>query len=403
VGDGSGLTNIAVAFAASATNATNAVNAVSAIFASSATNATNAVSSSFATSATDATNAVNATNATSAVFAASATNATNAVSAVFATSATNATNAINAVSATFATSATDSTNAINAVNATSAVFATSSTDATNAINAINATSAVFATSATNATTAVNVAGGGTVNALSGVFSGIVSVDELDASIGNFVGRVSVGGALNVTGAVSGTSAIFSGDVSIGGLVHIIGKVSASNALFNGMVSVNNFDVNGTATIATATITTGTITTFTATGVSVGASVVCSVLGIGSGATAGQIFGKRLRLNGAAIADIVSLVDAASIAVNFNTAQNFAVMLTGNRTLENPTNCVAGQTGSIFIMQNVSGGKTLSFGSNWKFAAGTAPTLTTTASATDRIDYIVFTSTAIHTVATLDVR
>ena len=79
------------------------------------------------------------------------------------------------------------------------------------------------------------------------------------------------------------------------------------------------------------------------------------------------------------------------------------MLTGNRTLENPTNCVAGQTGSIFIMQNVSGGKTLSFGSNWKFATGTAPTLTTTASAVDRIDYIVFTSTAIHTVATLDVR
>ena len=37
---------------------------------------------------------------------------------------------------------------------------------------------------------------------------------------------------------------------------------------------------------------------------------------------------------------------------------------------------------------------------WDFAAGTAPVLTTTASAVDRVDYIVRTSTSIHAVATL---
>jgi len=63
--------------------------------------------------------------------------------------------------------------------------------------------------------------------------------------------------------------------------------------------------------------------------------------------------------------------------------------------------VVGQTGSIFVVQDGTGSRTLSFGTYWDFAGGTAPTLTTTASAVDRIDYIVRTSTSIHAVATLD--
>lgn len=114
--------------------------------------------------------------------------------------------------------------------------------------------------------------------------------------------------------------------------------------------------------------------------------------------------KQLEITKSARAHVVSLTDVStSIAIDFNTAQNFAIQLVGNRTFENPSNCAAGQTGSIFIEQNVSGGKTLSFGSYWKFPNGEAPTLTTTASAVDRLDYIVYTSTAIHTVMTLDVR
>jgi len=114
--------------------------------------------------------------------------------------------------------------------------------------------------------------------------------------------------------------------------------------------------------------------------------------------------KQLEITKSARAHVVSLTDVStSIAIDFNTAQNFAIQLIGNRTFENPSNCAAGQTGSIFIEQNVSGGKTLSFGSNWKFANGEAPTLTTDASAVDRLDYIVYTSTAIHAVMTLNVR
>jgi hypothetical protein len=80
-------------------------------------------------------------------------------------------------------------------------------------------------------------------------------------------------------------------------------------------------------------------------------------------------------------------------------QNFTVTLGGNRTLANPTNIVAGQTGSIFVVQDATGGRTLSFGAYFKFPAATAPTLSTGANAVDRIDYIVRTTTEIHAVFT----
>ena len=52
------------------------------------------------------------------------------------------------------------------------------------------------------------------------------------------------------------------------------------------------------------------------------------------------------------------------------------------------------------MQDGSGSRTITFGNSFDFAGGTAPTLTTTASAIDRLDYIVLDSSNIHTVATL---
>ena len=128
------------------------------------------------------------------------------------------------------------------------------------------------------------------------------------------------------------------------------------------------------------------------------SVYVSALGANTSAT----LGKRIRMDGAAVADIVSLTDGANISVDFNAGQNFAVQLAGNRTIDNPTNCVPGQTGSIFVIQDGTGSRTLSFGTNYKFPGGTAPTLSTGASACDRIDYITFTSSNVHAVATLNV-
>ena len=98
-------------------------------------------------------------------------------------------------------------------------------------------------------------------------------------------------------------------------------------------------------------------------------------------------------------EITTLTDAATIAVDFADSNNFSVTLGGGRTLGNPTNQVAGQSGSLFVVQDGTGSRTLAYSSDWEFAGGTAPTLSTAASAVDRIDYIVRASGNIHAVFT----
>ena len=92
--------------------------------------------------------------------------------------------------------------------------------------------------------------------------------------------------------------------------------------------------------------------------------------------------------------VSALTDGATITPDFAVANNFSVTLGGNRTLANPTNLTAGQAGTIVITQDGTGSRTLAYGSYWKFAAGTAPTLTTTASAVDVLAYYVESSTRI---------
>ena len=92
--------------------------------------------------------------------------------------------------------------------------------------------------------------------------------------------------------------------------------------------------------------------------------------------------------------VSALTDGATITPDFAVANNFSVTLGGNRTLANPTNLTAGQSGIITITQDGTGSCTLAYGSYWKFAGGTAPTLTTTASAVDVLAYYVESTTRI---------
>jgi len=99
--------------------------------------------------------------------------------------------------------------------------------------------------------------------------------------------------------------------------------------------------------------------------------------------------------------ITALTSAATITIDLDNANFYSVTLDTNATFANPSNVTVGQAGSIFITQDGTGSRTASWGSQWKFAGGTAPTLTTTAAAVDRIDYVVKSATEIHAVATLN--
>jgi len=111
----------------------------------------------------------------------------------------------------------------------------------------------------------------------------------------------------------------------------------------------------------------------------------------------------LQVTGQAYGTVVTAADGATITPNFANGNMFSVTIAGNRTLANPTNAQPGQVGSIFVKQDGSGSRTLSFGVNWHFPGASAPTLTTTANAVDRIDYVVYAANAVHAIATLDNR
>jgi len=101
------------------------------------------------------------------------------------------------------------------------------------------------------------------------------------------------------------------------------------------------------------------------------------------------------LTGRAYGNIASLSDGASIAVDMSTGQNFTVTLGGNRAMANPSNAVAGQSGVFIIKQDGTGSRTLSWGNQYYFPGGTAPTLTTSASAIDIVPYFCESSSVIH--------
>jgi hypothetical protein len=100
---------------------------------------------------------------------------------------------------------------------------------------------------------------------------------------------------------------------------------------------------------------------------------------------------------------VALTDAATIAVDMSLGNNFSVTLGGNRTLGDPSNVTAGQSGVIVITQDGTGSRTLAYaGTKYKFAGGTAPTLTTTAAAVDVLAYYCESATRITVTSLLNV-
>ena len=84
----------------------------------------------------------------------------------------------------------------------------------------------------------------------------------------------------------------------------------------------------------------------------------------------------------------------NLALNFTDNQNFILTLTGNVTLANPTTEQVGQSGFIVFVQDGTGGHTLSLGTDFETAGGTGVTLSTAASATDVVPYIVMANNRI---------
>jgi hypothetical protein len=159
----------------------------------------------------------------------------------------------------------------------------------------------------------------------------------------------------------------------------------------GAGSFTTLTVSGASSLAATTITGTTTLATSLTGILKGTSGVVSVATAGTdyaGISNVQTFTAGQR------GGVSALTSASTITPNLATANNFSLTLDTNATLANPTNIVAGQSGVIVITQDGTGGRTLAFGSYWDFSGGTAPTLTTAASAVDVLVYYVNSTTSI---------
>jgi|DEB0MinimDraft_10_1074344.scaffolds.fasta_scaffold25755_2 hypothetical protein len=88
------------------------------------------------------------------------------------------------------------------------------------------------------------------------------------------------------------------------------------------------------------------------------------------------------------------VSTSSVEYDLGAGNNFTTVLNANVTFENPVNPQPGQSGIIYVRQDGTGSRTVSFAANWQFSGGNGPTLSTAASAVDALIYNVRTSTAI---------
>jgi hypothetical protein len=100
----------------------------------------------------------------------------------------------------------------------------------------------------------------------------------------------------------------------------------------------------------------------------------------------------LNINGIAVANTdTDTTNTGNVTLDFSANQNFVLTLTGNVTLDNPTTETVGQSGFIVFIQDATGGRTVSLGTDYETAGGAGLTLSTAASTTDIVPYVVAAS------------
>jgi len=104
--------------------------------------------------------------------------------------------------------------------------------------------------------------------------------------------------------------------------------------------------------------------------------------ISNGTNAYHILGNPYRAPGFA-----TLSDGANISWDHHTQPSGQVTLAGNRTLGNPSNTREGTAHTLLVIQDGTGGRTLAYGTDYRWPLNTAPVLSTAIGAKDRLSFI----------------
>jgi len=102
--------------------------------------------------------------------------------------------------------------------------------------------------------------------------------------------------------------------------------------------------------------------------------------------AGDVISGTLAVTSQSYGTPSPIVTSGQILLNFSTSNNFDITLEGDSTLAPSISPSGGQSGAIFIRQDGTGSRLLSYSGGWSFSNGAAPSLTLTASGVDLLVY-----------------
>lgn len=274
--------------------------------------------------------------------------------------------------------------------------------------------------ASNVATGVELTGDITISntGVAGIATGVVVNADINASAAIDYSKLAALPSANIIVGSSGnvpTARAVTGDVTISNTgitsistgVIVDADVSGTAAISGSKVVAGTTSARGTLQLTDSTSSTSTTTAATPNSVKSAYDLAGAALPKAGGTMTGTItFAAGQTIAGYGLLDsaqtwtkgqrgeITVLTDGATITADFADSNNFSVTLGGNRTLANPNNIVAGQSGCIWITQDGTGSRTLAYGADWEFTGGTAPTLTTTAGAVDCLVYAVQSATKI---------
>jgi hypothetical protein len=124
-----------------------------------------------------------------------------------------------------------------------------------------------------------------------------------------------------------------------------------------------------------------------------------ILGSGAAAAANvTTLGSTAAITGGTIILAATDTDTSntgSVTIDFSAHQNFVLTLTGNVTLANPSTEAVGQAGVFVFIQDGTGSRTLSLGTDYESPASGGITLSTAAAAVDVVPYFVKASGSIQ--------
>jgi len=191
-------------------------------------------------------------------------------------------------------------------------------------------------------------------------SSVTTVGALNAgSITSGFGTIDTGSsAITSTGVITGGTVEVTTDTAAGDNA-AIGYTAAEGLILTGQGSTSDITIKNDADADVFTVATGTTT----------------------GTFAGTVLAKT----------DTDATNTGSVTLDFTANQNFVLTLTGNVTLANPTTEQVGQSGFIAFIQDGTGSRTVSLGTDYETAAAAGLTLTSTASATDLVPYLVVAS------------